>query len=169
MSTPTAADRIAALVARVNDLEQRSEDADVCWVGPSTESAIAAVEVALGVRIEGSFRTFLLQTGGGGVDMFVISAVYADGPLGGLGTVHGDTLHYRQAFWPSPLPPHLVVVQRCQDDNEPFCLDTSRIVAGEHPVVLHYLQSQGGHADRISPSFIDFLEKYLEPHFEAEG
>lgn len=67
------------------------------------------------------------------------------------------------------MPPHLVVVQRDHDDNEPFCLDTSRVVAGENPVVLFYPGSRSRHIDRIAPSFIDFYEDYLAPHLDSGG
>jgi hypothetical protein len=161
-----ASARLNALIDRLNMLALASTEADVAWEGPCPPDTIAAVEDALGVQIVGSFRDFLLKTGGGGLDMFSISAVPTAQPLGGLGTVHGDTLHYRQNFWASPLPPHLLVIQRDQDDNEPFCLDTSRTVAGENPVVLFYPSTRNGHTDRIAASFIDFLEEYLAPYFE---
>lgn len=164
--TGTASTRIDALIGRLGRLAEDSDEAEVAWEGPCPPEAIASVENALGVRIAGSFRDFLLKAGGGGLDMFSISGVPSVEPLGGLGTVHGDTLHYRQGAWTSPLPPHLVVIQRDQDDNEPFCLDTSRTVDGENPVVLFYPSTRDGHADRIAASFIDFLEKYLEPYFE---
>lgn len=62
------------------------------------------------MRIVGSFRDFILRTGGGGLDLFRIGEVPADDPLGGLGTVHGDTLHYRHGAGGAPLPSHLVVI-----------------------------------------------------------
>ena len=162
--TPDA--RIHRLVTRLDRLAQVSEDDEVQWTGPATEAAIATVEAALGVHISGSFRDFLLKAGGGGLDTFSISSVPASAPLGGLGTVHGDTLHYRAGGWTTPLPPHLVVIQRSPDDNEPFCLDTSRIHAGENPVVLFYHQARGGGTDRIAGSFIDFFEAYAAPYLE---
>lgn len=162
----SSSQRIDALVARMQASARHSEDVYCNFAGTSTEQAIASVEQALGVRISGSFRDFMLKTGGGGLDTFSISAIPEAAPLGGLGTVHGDTLHYRQGFWASPLPPHLVVIQRDLDDNEPFCLDTSRTVAGENPVVLFYPASRNGHVDRIAPSFIDFLDKHLGPRLD---
>jgi len=168
----TAADstqRISALLARLHDLAQRDDLAEVAWCGPSTEQAIAAVEHALGVRITGSFRDFILRTGGGGLDLFPISTIPADTPLNGRGTVHGDTLYWRHDAGGTPLPPHLVVIQRDADDNEPFCLDTSRVVGGENPVVLFYPSSRSGHVDRIAPGFLDFYEDYLAPKFGGEA
>lgn len=159
-------DRIHALTARLHELAQRDDDVEVAWAGASTEQALAALEHALGARIAGSFRDFILHTGGG-LDLFRISTVPADDPLAGPGSVHGDTLHWRHDGGGVPLPPHLVVVQRDQDDNEPFCLDTSRVVLGENPVVLFYPGSRSGHVDRIAPSFIDFYEDYLAPYFDS--
>lgn len=162
----TPAERIDTLIARLHALAQRDEDIDISWAGRGTEQALTAVEQALGVRIAGSFRDFILRTGGGGLDLFPISAIPADAPLGGYHTVYGDTLYWRHDAGGTPLPQHLVVIQRDLDDNEPFCLDTSRVVNGENPVVLFYPGSRSGHVDRIAPAFLDFYEAYLAPHFE---
>lgn len=159
--------RTDTLIARLHALAKRDEDTEVRWSGASTEQAIAAVEQALGVQITGSFRDFILRTGGGGLDLFPISAIPADEPLGGPGTVYGDTLYWRQHAGGQPLPPHLVVIQRDADDNEPFCLDTSRVVNGDNPVVLFYPSSRSGHVDHIAPGFIDFYEDYLAPYLEG--
>lgn len=158
-------DRMDRLIARIDRLALVPEgEHSVDWAGASSEAALTALEQALGVHIRGSFRAFILKTGGGGLDSLCISTVPAHGPLGGLGTVHGDTLHYRTG-WAADLPRHLVVVQRSQDDNEPFCLDTSRVQDGENPVVLFYHQSTG-RVEPIADSFIAFLEDYLEPYWE---
>lgn len=158
-------ERLDRLIARIDQLAHLPEgDYSVDWAGPSSEASLTALEQALGVRISGSFRSFILKTGGGGLDSLCISSVPADGPLGGLGTVHGDTLHYREG-WPALLPAHLVVVQRSEDDNEPFCLDTSRVQDGENPVVLFYHQSTG-RVEPIAASFLAFLEQYLESYWE---
>jgi hypothetical protein len=162
----TTLTRIDALITRLEAAMQASDDDEIRWSGPASEAAITAVERALGASIHGSFRDLMLRTGGGGLDTFAISSIPATEPLGGLGTVHGDTLHYRQDWWTTSLPPHLIVIQRSLDDNEPFCLDTSRIKAGENPVVLFYHQTHGGKSEPIADSFIDFLEAYLEPYFK---
>lgn len=157
-------ERLNALIARVEQAAHQSEgEYSVQWAGASSQAAIAELEQALDVRISGSFRDFIVKTGGGGLDSLSISAIPVHGPLGGLGTVHGDTLHYRTG-WPAPLPAHLVVIQRSEDDNEPFCLDTSRVQDGENPVMLFYHQSTGA-VESIADSFLDFLEDYLEPYW----
>ena len=157
-------ERLNALIARVDQVAQQSEgEYSVQWAGASSEAALTALEQALGVLISGSFRDFIVQTGGGGLDTLSISTIPAHEPLGGLGTVHGDTLRYRQG-WAAPLPAHLVVIQRSEDDNEPFCLDTSRVQDGENPVVLFYHQSTGS-VEPIADSFLEFLEEYLEPYW----
>ncbi|HVS35557.1 MAG TPA: SMI1/KNR4 family protein [Gemmataceae bacterium] len=63
-----------------------------------------------------------------------------------------------------PLPAHLVVVQRDAEDNEPFCLDTSKWSDEECPVVLYYLNSD--RTERIAPDFLAFYERCLAPCFE---
>jgi hypothetical protein len=158
-------ERIRALIARI-DAELAADG--VVWAGPASEEAIARVEATLGVRFPVSFRTLLLLTGGGGVKSFPISSVDLADPVAiQYGSVYGDTLHYRESWVPRPLPAHLVVVQRDADDNEPFCLDTSRWSGEECPVVLYYLNT--GRAERVAPDFLAFYERYLEPRFEAAG
>lgn len=155
-------ERIRLLVARI-DAELAADG--IAWSGPASEQAVAAVENTLGVRFPASFRTFLRLTGGGGVESFPISSVDSDPLAIQYGTVYADTLHYREPWVPKPLPGHLVVVQRDADDNEPFCLDTSKWSGEECPIVLYYLNS--GKFERIAPDFLTFYEQYLEPRFES--
>lgn len=158
-------ERIAKLVERINGVLGTDADS-VSWQGPASEEAIDQVENALGVRLPNSFRTFLRLTGGGGFDCLSISSVPNEDPVtSSYGSVYGDTLHYREEWVPRPLPAHLVVIQRDADDNEPFCLDTSRLRDGECPVVLYYLNS--GKAERVAPDFLSFYESYLQPHFDG--
>ncbi len=157
--------QIARIVARINDLLTYDSEC-VSWEGPASDIAIDQVEASLGVRFPASFREFLRQTGGGGLDRLSISSVENENPVKkAYGSVYGDTLHYREEWVPHPLPTHLVVIQRDADDNEPFCLDTSRMRNGECPVVLYYLNT--GRVERVSPDFLAFYEKYLNPHFDA--
>jgi hypothetical protein len=156
-------ERIRALVARI-DAELAADGVE--WAGPASAETIVRVESTLGVRFPASFRTLLLLKGGGGVESFPISSVDSSDPVAiQYGTVYGDTLHYREPWVPRPLPAHLVVVQRDADDNEPFCLDTSKWSGEECPVVLYYLNT--GHVERIAPDFLAFYERYLAPRFEA--
>jgi hypothetical protein len=158
-------ERVRALVARV---EAALQARGVKWAGPASPEAIGRVEAALGVRFPASFRSLLLLTGGGGVRGFPISSVPSADPVAlRCGTVYGDTLHYRESWVPRPLPPHLVVVQRDANDNEPFCLDTSRWSGEECPVVLYDLHA--GTVRQIAPDFLAFYESYLAPRFSAAG
>lgn len=152
------------LISKVNQLPNLDSDVSVQWRGASTEAAIAVVENALGVSIRGSYRDFILATGGGGLDMLCISPVPAEEPLAGC---YADTLRYREDWVPHKLPAHLVVIQRDQDDNEPVCLDTSKQDNGENPVVLYYLTS--GHVERLAGSFIEYYQEFLDPYFEEAG
>jgi hypothetical protein len=65
---------------------------------------------------------------------------------------------------PVPLPEHLLVIQQDEDDNEPFCLDTSRFHRGECPVVLYY--PSDGRSENIAKDFLTFYEKYLGPYLQ---
>ncbi len=160
--------RIDKLIGRVDRLAMVEADLEVAWGGASTPAAISRVEQALGVRLPESFRRFQLKTGGDGLDGLRISTIPANDTLGNAGTVYGDTMHYRDKHWIKPLPIHLVVIQRCADDNEPFCLDTAAMMGDECPVVLYYHQTSG-HIERIARNFLDFYEAYLDPYFDENG
>lgn len=156
-------ERIRGLIVRI---DEELAAGGVRWAGPATPDAIALVESTLGVRFPMSFRMFLSQTGGGGVKGLPISSIGDVGPPRVQhGTVYGDTLYYRESWVSRPLPPQLVVVQRCANDNEPFCLDTSTWAGEECPVVLYNYRS--GHVEQIAPNFLAFYERYLAPYFEA--
>lgn len=157
---------LTEVISKVNQLPVMDGEFSVEWGGASTEDAIATVEGALGVKIRGTYRDFLLATGGGGLDALYISPIAAKKPL--AAGCYFDTLHYREGWCPHKLPSHLVVVQRDSDDNEPVCLDTSSEVDGENPVVLFYHQSTG-HSERLASSFIDYYRAFLEPYFEEAG
>ena len=164
-------DNIDELVAKVTRLPALLPDNGFCvhWGAPCTPQAIATVEDALNVRIVGSFRHFLLRYGGGGLDTFPIAGIDPKDPLAsGVHGVYGGSCYYREPWVPAPLPAHLIVIQRDADDNEPFCLDTSRIINGENPVVLFYHQSTGRIED-IAQSFTSFYAEYHEPYFIEAG
>lgn len=150
---------LAELIAQVDELPRHDETRNVSWVGPSNDAAIQVVEAALGVKIQGSYRDFVLATGGGGLDGLYISPIPKDAPLSGC---YADTLRYREAWCPHKLPPHLLVIQRDWDDNEPVCLDTSVVKNGENPVVLAYYQSTG-EIEKMADSFLDYYRKWLAP------
>jgi hypothetical protein len=154
---------LAELVAKISQLAERDDALEVSWVGPSTDEAISTVETALGVNIRGSYRDFVLLTGGGGMDTLYISPIPKDEPLSGC---YSDTLWYRESWCTHRLPAHLVVIQRDLNDNEPTCLDTSVVKDGENPVVLAYYQSTG-HIEKIADSFLKYYQKWLEPYFDG--
>ena len=150
---------VANLVERINAELAPWEEHDVRWHGPASEEELLAIEGRLGCRLPASFREFLRLTGGGGPQSLCVSTSAVDG---GGGSVIGDTLYWREQFG---LPPHLVVVQRDWDDNEPFCLDTSAFDGDECPVVLFYPLARNP-IQRIAPDFPSWYAKYLEPHFD---
>jgi hypothetical protein len=152
---------LANIIARVNQLPRADDELEVEWVGPSSPEAIQRVENILGVHIQGGYREFVLAVGGGGLRQFYISPVPRDRPADGACS---DTLDYRQRSH-RPMPHYLVVIQRDADDNEPLCLDTSRIINGENPVVLYYHQNTG-YIESIADSFLEFYLNCLEPYFD---
>ena len=156
---------LSQLLAQIDALPKRDETCSVAWAGSSTHAAIQAVEEALGVKIRGSFRDLILATGGGGLDSLYISPIPKDDPLSGC---YADTMHYREDWCPHKLPPHLVVIQRDWDDNEPVCLDTSIVQDGENPVVLAYYQSTG-EIEKIADSFLDYYREWLAPYLDESA
>lgn len=154
---------ISEIVAHVNQLPDIDDSLDVSWVGASDSEAIQILENALAVNITGSFKDFILQTGGGGLEDLYISSISKDAPLNGC---YDDTMYYRQDWCPHKLPDHLIVIQRDFDDNEPMCLDTSVVVDGENPVVLYYYQSTG-YIEKIADSFSAYYQEFLSPYFDA--
>jgi hypothetical protein len=154
------------ILSKVNRLPAVDADLSVVWAGASTEQAIGAVELALGLKIRGTFRDFLLATGGGGLDELYISPIPATQPQ--ASGCYVDTLYYREDWRTHPLPPYLLVIQRDRDDNEPVCLDTSQEIDGENPVVLFYHQSTG-RSEKLANSFIEYYQRFLEPYFQENG
>ena len=152
-----------ALKKIVQKVESLPED--ITWNGPATDSRIESVETALSCKFPSTYREFLRLTGGGGLESLWISGIEADDVLSeSFGSVYGDTILYREEW---RLPPHLIIIQRDQDENEPFCLDTSNFEGDECPVVLYY--SNTGKAEKVSDNFALFYSKYLEPYFEGAG
>jgi hypothetical protein len=96
-----------------------------------------------------------------------ILGVPAKGNIRHSGSVFGYTDHWREDWVPEKIPEHLLVIQHCEDNNEPFCLDFSRLRRGECPVVLYYPWNGG--IEDIAPSFIDFWEVYCEPRIAASS
>ena len=141
------------LIARIDQLAHLPDgEHSVDWAGASSQAALTALEQALGVRISGSFRTFILKTGGGGLDSLCISTIPASEPLGGLGSVHGDTLHYREG-WAAPLPAHLVVIQRSQRVMQP------RLRSGAGRPLALLCRRMQVHGDRREPLFQRGLQR----------
>ncbi|TDQ73897.1 SMI1/KNR4 family protein [Sphingobacterium yanglingense] len=154
--------RISKIVERVNQLAEVDDSLDISWIGASDNAAIQTLETALGVNISGSFRDFILQTGGGGLADLYISSISKDEPLSGC---YDDTIYYKEDWCPHKLPDHLIVIQRDFDDNEPMCLDSSVVINGENPVVLYYYQSTG-EIEKIADSFSDYYHEFLTPYFD---
>ena len=153
-------EHIETLIRKIESLPE-----EISWYGPATDAEINEVESALNCKFPVSFREFLRLTGGGGLESLWISGLEPNNPLSeSFGSIYGDTTLYRNEW---NLPPHLVIVQRDQDENEPFCINVSETKSNECPVVLYYFNS--GKTENIASNFISFYEMYLEPYFEANG
>lgn len=152
----------------LNKMDTAFEEAgqELYWTGPCSKKLVDKAERILGVPLPNTYREFLSIKGSCGIEGFSISGINPEYPLddGGL-IVQTDSEHYREEWVPGPLPQHLLVIQRDEDDNEPFCLDTSRMKRGECPVVLYYHNNDRGHIDEIAPDFFSFYEKYASAYF----
>jgi SMI1-KNR4 cell-wall len=158
MAMPT----VANLVNRIN--AELSDEHEVNWHGSASEADLQAIEHRLGCRLPRSFREFLLLTGGGGLGTLNVS----DSDVSeNLGSVIGDTLYWRDEYG---MPSHLVAIQCDDDDNEPFCLDTSAFRGEECPVILYYPHVDDDvRVQWIAPDFPTWYAKYLEPYFTDGG
>ncbi len=154
--------RVRKLIDRINcELDQ--DEWTVYWYGATPEKRIIQAETLFGKPFPTSFRFFLSSVGGGGIESFSILGVPAKGNIRHSGSVFGYTDHWREDWVPVKMPSHLLVIEHCEDNNEPFCLDFSRLRRGECPVVLYY--PWNGDVEDIAPTFIDFWESYCEPYF----
>jgi hypothetical protein len=158
--------RVQKLIDRINtELDQ--QEWTIYWYGATPEKRIFQAERMIGKPFPASFRYFLETVGGGGIESFSILGVPAKGNIRHSGSVFGYTDHWREDWVPEKIPEHLLVIQHCEDNNEPFCLDFSRLRRGECPVVLYYPWNGG--IEDIAPSFIDFWEVYCEPRIAASS
>ena len=160
---PNATKRVEALVSRINSIA--TDGVQVYWYGPTPLNRIRQAEKLLGITLPKSYRIFVETVGGGGIDSFSILGIPAKGNIRHSGSLIGLTEYWREDHVPFPLPSNLVLIQHCEDHNEPFCLDFSRYKQGECPVVLYYPNSRSGKLDDVAPTFIDFWERYCEPYF----
>lgn len=155
-------ERLKRLLNEIDTTFQESEEEELYWCGPCSKKLIDKAERILGVPLPKTYREFLALKGCGGIESFIISGINPEFALddGGL-IVQTDSDYYREDWVPGPLPKHLLVIQKDDDDNEPFCLDTSRMKRGECPVVLYYHHKASGYFDEIAPDFVSFYEKYM--------
>jgi hypothetical protein len=137
--------------------------AEVFWLGAASRDQIDRVEAMLGAPLSSSFRRFLEGYGGGGVIGAEVSGIEEnDAALESAGTVVGDTTACRDRYH---LPPHLVVIY-FHDDEACWCLDTSRSVVGECPVVSYNVFTRK--VDReIARDFASFMQHHLALYAEA--
>lgn len=137
-------------------LELQRSGRDVFWQGKASKESIDKLEALVGVRLPTSFRRFLSEYGGGGVVGEEISGIEDDDPtLENRGTVYGDTLRCREDFG---LPSDLVVLYLGSDDIV-WCLDATRLIDSEYPVVSFDVFTKL--TKPIASSFDEFLAEYV--------
>jgi hypothetical protein len=134
------------------------------WQGKASLVSIEKLESLLGSRLPVSFKSFLLEYGGGGFDDAdaVICGIENDDPtLEHRGTVYGDTLLCREDY---AMPKNLVVIYLGADDVV-WCLDVDHFDGDECPVVAFDAFSKA--TKPLAPTFNDFLVEYLSLRISA--
>lgn len=145
---------VKSLIKKLTQSEQK-----VFWQGKAREESVNELERLLSVKLPSSFREFLLECGGGGVEGTEISGIEDDNPrLEYKGTVWGDTKRCREEF---DLPVHLAVIF-FSDDEVCWCLDSQSInESGECPVVSYSVFLRKIDA-QVAINFTDFLRQYIK-------
>lgn len=147
--------------ALANKAEQAGNE--IFWYGSANDEQIESLQRSLSCPLPGSYKRFLRHYGGGGVVGDDVSGIEDnDASKTSGGTALGGTLTCRGRF---ELPHHLVVIY-FHDDEICWCLDTSRIINDECPVVSYSLALQK--VDRvIASSFSEFFKQYLEMYSDG--
>lgn len=127
-----------------------SED-ELEWLGPVDESNIVSVEAELGFNFPNDFRGFLISYGGGGPINTWVSGIGPEEKKHDCGYIIGDTEYYRSEY---DIPKNFIVIQRDQDDNDPYCFDTNdnKIYA----VDIHSKESS-----LVAKNFTNFLKEFI--------
>jgi antitoxin YobK len=130
---------------------------EVYWLGAASPDQIGTLERTLGVVLPDSFKRFLAAYGGGGIVSAEVSGIEAnDASIDSGGTVLGDTEKCRGRY---ALPNYLVAIY-LHDDEVCWCLDTSKLVNNECPVVSYNVFTK--QVDRgIAGSFDLLMREHL--------
>ncbi len=142
-----------------DELARAAENAgnEVFWFGATSTDQIDRLEALLGARLPGSFRRFLAEYGGGGIVSAEVSGIEEnDAENDSGGTVLGDTVVCRSDYG----LPHDLVVMYFHDNEVCWCLDTSRFIDDECPVVSYSLFTKKVERE-ISDNFEEFMKQHL--------
>lgn len=132
---------------------------EIFWQGKATREQVEKLQLLLNVKLPESFKSFLLEFGGGGVIDAEISGIEDNNAeIDNGGTVYGDTLLCREEY---DLPEYLVTIF-FRDDEVCWCLDTKEFgQTRECPVVSYNLFSKVIEG-KIANDFELFFKAYLE-------
>lgn len=119
------------------------------FIGRLSLPEIKNIEKKLGIALPDSFIWFLSEYGMGGIHGVEIYG----GGAGQIPSCVRETLSLRN----EGLPESLVVVESC--DEWLYCLDTSRMINGECPIV-DWAKGEGV-GKQIYSNFYDYLERRL--------
>ncbi len=130
---------------------------EIFWFGAASEDQVEQIETLLRIALPSSFRRFIESYGGGGVIGAEISGIEDNNvELESGGTLLGDTKFCRDRYH---LPAHLAVIY-FHDDEVCWCLDTSKVVDDECPVVSYNIFTRA--IDQvIANDFSSFMQQHL--------
>src|SRR5262245_13614214 len=125
------------------------------FTGPAPEHDIQRTEQLIGLRLTGSFRTFVEQLGS-----------QNDFGFFGVNTEYGDeagTAWVTRVLREDGLPEHYLVVWQDEGQGTTCVLDTSVETAqGEHPVYELFAPSWQETIRKTFDSFVEFFEYYYQ-------
>ncbi|NRD71847.1 SMI1/KNR4 family protein [Shewanella sp. VB17] len=141
----------------ITKIEQSGQD--IFWLGKSSFEQIEKLEFLLGIKLPKSYKSFLLEFGGGGVVGAEISGIEDNNAeLDYGGTTYGDTLVCREDYL---LPDNLVVIF-FRDDEICWCLDIQQTDSDKESSIVSYNLFNKKIDRVIADDFEKFFREYLD-------
>ena len=148
---------------KIDELINQLVSKQIGWAaGPVSVESVSKIEAALNIALPESYKVFLQRYGAFYVSNSALAGALEKNPLsedGGM--VYYETKEARRAIG---LHPSLVVIH--QDSNEWFvCLDTSKMVNGECPVVEASGKTGMPIGEALEGNLSDYVVRFLKTQF----
>ena len=130
--------------------------------GPASPETIVEAEAELAVTFPLSYRLFLREFGAGDIpfDIYGVDPE-AESKQWGCWSVVGMTQSEREDV--EPRMRHSLIPFTPDGAGNHWCLDTSRLVGGECPIVFwNHEGDEDQEVEQTHPAFLDWLEETLE-------